>query len=205
MRFFGKPKATRRGSPRVLVVALDGVPFTYVQRLFEAGELPNLRAIAERGPMAQMDTSIPNVSSVAWASFMTGMNPGKHNIYGFLDRHVGTRKTYIPTSRDVRAPTILDRLSEAGLRVFSMNVPVTYPPRPANGIVIGCFLSPNLEKASPSPEVHETLRGLGYQIDADPWRARRDKRTSSPTSSRSSTRAWRRRGISGSRSAGTSS
>ena len=52
----------------MLVVALDGVPFTYVQRLFEAGELPNLRAIAERGPMAQMDTSVPNVSSVAWAS-----------------------------------------------------------------------------------------------------------------------------------------
>ena len=80
----------------MLVVALDGVPFTYVQRLFEAGELPNLRAIAERGPMAQMDTSVPNVSSVAWASFMTGMNPGKHNIYGFLDRHPGTKKTTSP-------------------------------------------------------------------------------------------------------------
>ncbi|MEO6579428.1 MAG: alkaline phosphatase family protein, partial [Candidatus Limnocylindria bacterium] len=119
--------------------------------------------------------SMPNVSSVAWASFMTGANPGKHNIYGFLDRHPGTRKTYIPTARDLRAPTILQLLSGAGKRVFSMNVPVTYPPQPVNGTVIGCFLSPNLEKASPTPEVHRTLERIGYQVDADPWRARADK------------------------------
>ena len=163
------------GRHRALVVALDGVPYTFVQRLFEAGEMPNLMAITEKGPLAQMDTSVPNVSSVAWASFMTGANPGKHNIYGFLDRHPGTSRTYIPTSRDLRAPTILELLSRAGRRVFSMNVPVTFPPRPVNGTVIGCFLSPNLEKASPTPAVFETLSRIGYQVDADPWRARQDK------------------------------
>lgn len=175
MRFLNRDRGSASGSPRALVIALDGVPYTYVQRMFEAGELPNLRAITESGELAQMDTSMPNVSSVAWASFMTGANPGKHNIYGFLDRHPGTRRTYIPTSRDLRAPTILEALSDAGKRVFSMNVPVTYPPRPVNGTVIGCFLSPNLEKASPTPEVYQALQRIGYQIDADPWRARRDK------------------------------
>jgi predicted AlkP superfamily phosphohydrolase/phosphomutase len=159
----------------VLVIALDGVPFSYVQRLFAEGELPNLRAIATAGPMVQMDTAVPNVSSVAWASFMTGTNPGKHNIYGFLDRHLGTTKTYIPTARDIRVPTIQELLSQAGRRVFSMNVPVTYPPRPVNGTVIGCFLSPNLEKAAPNADVLATLQRIGYQIDADPWRARQDK------------------------------
>jgi predicted AlkP superfamily phosphohydrolase/phosphomutase len=174
MTWFSRdPRQQRR--PRVAVVALDGVPHTFVQRLFAAGELPNLRAIAEAGPMVQMDTAVPNVSSVAWASFMTGTNPGKHNIYGFLDRHLGTTKTYIPTARDVMVPTIAELLSQAGLRVFSMNVPVTYPPRPVNGTLIGCFLSPNLEKAAPNAEVLATLQRIGYQIDADPWRARQNK------------------------------
>lgn len=163
------------GGRRVLVVALDGVPHSYVQRLFDAGELPNLKAITDEGELLQMDTAVPNVSSVAWASFMTGMNPGKHNIYGFLDRRPGTRKTYIPTSRDLTAPTLFDVLSRHGRRVFSMNVPVTYPPQPVNGLIIGCFLSPNLEKASPNPDVYRELQGLGYQVDADPWRARSDK------------------------------
>jgi predicted AlkP superfamily phosphohydrolase/phosphomutase len=125
--------------------------------------------------VAQMDTAIPNVSSVAWASFMTGANPGRHNIYGFLDRRPGTTRTYIPTARDVRAPTLLEVLSQHGRRVFSMNVPVTYPPGPANGTVIGCFLSPNLEKAAPNAEVFRTLSSMNYQVDADPWRARNDK------------------------------
>lgn len=163
------------GRARALVIALDGVPYTYVRRLFEAGEMPNLRAITERGELLQMDTAIPNVSSVAWASFMTGSNPGKHNIYGFLDRHLGTSRTYIPTSRNLQAPTLFQILSRAGRRVFSMNVPVSYPPQAVNGTIIGCFLSPNLEKASPSPEVHRVLQDIGYQIDADPWRARENK------------------------------
>ena len=109
----------------MLVVALDGVPFSYVRGLIDEGELPNFKAIADDGELVQMDTSLPNVSSVAWASFMTGSNPGVHNIYGFLDRRPGTRETFIPTSRDLRARTIFELISQSGKRVFSMNVPLT--------------------------------------------------------------------------------
>jgi predicted AlkP superfamily phosphohydrolase/phosphomutase len=160
---------------RAVVIGLDGVPFTYAERLMAAGELPNLRAIVAEGAMAQMDTTLPNVSSVAWASFMTGQNPGKHAIYGFVDRKPGSLDVFIPTSRDLRSPALWEILSEAGKRVFAMNVPVTYPPRHVNGIVVGCFLSPNAEKAAPNAEVAETLRRLEYCVDADPWRAHESK------------------------------
>jgi predicted AlkP superfamily phosphohydrolase/phosphomutase len=157
------------------VLGLDGVPYTYVRRLFEAGELPNLQAIVEEGTLAQMDTTLPNVSSVAWASFMTGQNPGKHNIYGFVDRRPGELKIFIPTARNLRSAALWETLSEAGKRVFAMNVPVTYPPRQVNGIVVGCFLSPSAEKAAPTPEVAAALKRLNYCVDADPWKARQDK------------------------------
>ncbi|MBA3304069.1 MAG: alkaline phosphatase family protein [Actinomycetota bacterium] len=168
-------RTKRAGKKRVVVIGIDGVPFTYVQRLFAAGELPNLRAIVDEGAMAQMDTSVPNVSSVAWASFMSGQNPGKHGIYGFVDRQPGSLKTFVPTSKNLRSPTLWEVLGKADKRVFSINVPGTYPPRPANGTVIGCFLSPSVEKAAPNAEVAADLKRLGYQIDADPWRARQDK------------------------------
>ena len=157
------------------MVGLDGVPYTYVRGLIDQGELPNLGAIAKGGELVQMDSSLPNVSSVAWASFMTGSNPGIHNIYGFLDRRPGTRDVYIPTSRDLRAKTIYELMSEAGKRVFSMNVPLTYPPRSVNGILIGDFLSPNIEKAAPDAATAAALQRIGYVIDADPSRARQDK------------------------------
>lgn len=159
----------------MLIVALDGVPYSYVRGLIDKGELPNFKAIADDGDLTQMDTSLPNVSSVAWASFMTGSNPGVHNVYGFLDRRPGTRETFIPTSRDLRARTIFELIGQSGKRVFSMNVPLTYPPRPINGILIGDFLSPNIEKAAPDAATAAALLRLGYVIDADPSRARKDK------------------------------
>lgn len=164
-----------RRRKRVVVIGLDGVPFTYVQRLFELGELPNFRAIAADGALVQMDTTLPNVSSVAWASFMTGQNPGKHNIYGFVDRQPGSLKVFIPTARNLRSPALWETLGEAGKRVFAMNVPVSYPPPQVNGIVVGCFLSPSAEKAAPNPEVARALKRLNYCVDADPWRAHEDK------------------------------
>jgi predicted AlkP superfamily phosphohydrolase/phosphomutase len=75
----------------------------------------------------------------------------------------------------MRTPAIWELLSAAGKRVFAMNVPVTYPSRQVNGIVVGCFLSPSVEKAAPNAEVAQALKRLNYCIDADPWRARQDK------------------------------
>lgn len=160
---------------RVVVIGLDGVPYTYVRHLFEAGEMPNFQAIVAEGALVQMDTTIPNVSSVAWSSFMTGQNPGKHGIYGFVDRRPDSLRVFIPTSRDMRTETLWEILGNAGKRVFSMNVPVTYPPRQVNGIVVGCFLSPNAEKAAPNADVAAALKRLNYCVDADPWRAHEDK------------------------------
>src|SRR5436853_1981894 len=175
MRLFDKLRGGKQRKKRVVVIGLDGVPYTYVQELFRAGELPNFRALAGEGTLVQMDTTLPNVSSVAWSSFMTGQNPGKHNIYGFVDRQPGSLKTFIPTSRNMRTPALWEILSAAGKRVFAMNVPVTYPSRQVNGIVVGCFLSPSVEKAAPNAEVAQALKRLNYCVDADPWRARQNK------------------------------
>lgn len=175
MSFLKRGRRGPAGRKRVVAIGLDGVPFTYLRGLLDAGALPNLRAIVDEGAMVQMDTTVPNVSSVAWASFMTGQNPGKHNIYGFIDRPPGSLKVFIPTSREMRSPALWELLSQAGKRVFAMNVPVTYPPRAVNGIVVGCFLSPSVEKAAPNEVVAQALKRLDYCVDADPWRAHEDK------------------------------
>lgn len=42
----------------------------------------------------------------AWASFMTGMNPGKHGVYGFYSPCEGTYETRMVTGLSVRANKI---------------------------------------------------------------------------------------------------
>jgi len=161
--------------PRVVAISLDGTPYTLVRRLMDEGRLPNFAALVQEGTLRQMDSVWPWVSSVAWSTFMTGCNAGKHGIFGFVDRDLETGRTYIPTSRHMQEQTLWEVLSQAGKRVAVFNVPVTYPPRAVNGILVSGFLSPKLEKATYPPELAPALKDLGYRVDADPWLARESK------------------------------
>ncbi len=165
----------RTKTPRVVFIGIDGTPLSFLQRMMREGVMPNLVRLTQEGDLRENLSVYPTVSSVAWSSFMTGVNPAKHGIYGFVDRQPDTLKPYIPTSSNMKAKTLWEMLSEAGKRVIVMNVPVTYPPRRVNGIMVGCFLSPSLEKATYPPEVSQVLAKLGYIVDVDPWAARRDK------------------------------
>ncbi len=168
-------KLRHKKSHRVVFIGLDGTPYTFLQRLIAEGKAPNAARLAGQGSLLRMDSVWPWVSSVAWSSMMTGVNPAKHGIFGFIDRDPATYKQFIPTSRHMKARTLWEVLSDAGKRVIVINVPVTYPPRPVNGILVGCFLSPSLEKAVYPESFVPTLQSLGYIIDADPWKARESK------------------------------
>ena len=65
---------------KVFVLALDGVPYTFLNKIFREGKMPFLKSLTQNGTFSQMDSVYPPVSSCAWSSFMTGKNPGGHNI-----------------------------------------------------------------------------------------------------------------------------
>ena len=176
MGMFGRLR--RRGKKeqkRVVFIGLDGTPYTFMQRLIAEGRAPNAARLAQQGSLLRMDSVWPWVSSVAWSSMMTGVNPAKHNIFGFIDRDPATNRQFIPTSRNMKARTLWEVLGDAGKRVVVVNVPVTYPPRQVNGILVAGFLSPTLERAVHPPSYLPTLKSLGYIVDADPWKARESK------------------------------
>ena len=160
---------------KVVVVGLDGVPHSFIQKMLQGGELPNFRSLLSEGSMAKMRSTIPCVSSVAWSSYMTGRNPGKHNIYGFVDRDPKSLDIYIPTSKNMGCQTLWESLGQQGKRVLVINVPLTYPPRPVNGILIGCFLCMNIDKVAYPKEISQTLKRMGYRIDADARQARENE------------------------------
>ncbi len=113
---------------RVVVIGLDGVPYSFVREMANRGELPNLQSLLREGSLSRMNSTVPCVSSVAWSSYMTGRNPGKHNIYGFVDRDPKSRDIYIPTSKNMGCQTLWEVLGRHGKRVLVINVPLTYPP-----------------------------------------------------------------------------
>ncbi len=98
---------------RVLVVLLDGVSYSILDEYIEKGYLHHLRDILVHGfRLCQMDASIPEVSNVTWSSFITGVNPGEHGIFGYVDLLPGSYKVFFPGLGDIQAPTLFDILAK---------------------------------------------------------------------------------------------
>ena len=130
---------TSKPCPRFMILSIDGVPYGLVRRMIDQGDMPNLASLVSQTGLQKMRSVQPTVSCVAWSSYMTGANPGKHGIYGFIDRRPGAYELMFPNSATRSAEDIWSILSRAEKRVFGMNVPTTYPPQAVNGIVIGGF------------------------------------------------------------------
>src|SRR5262245_34236894 len=94
----GKP--LRRAKERVAIMGFDGMDPALVRKFMDEGKLPNLKKLADSGTFSKLETTQPSESPVAWASFATGVNPGKHNVYDFLVRDL---ETYIPAPGGVKA------------------------------------------------------------------------------------------------------
>ena len=86
------------GRPKVLVLGFDGMDPNIVGDLMKEGRLPNFHRLREMGSFSRLESSIPPQSPVAWANFITGMNPGKHGIYDFIAREPDTYLPYLSTT-----------------------------------------------------------------------------------------------------------
>ena len=160
---------------KVVVIGLDGTPHSLITRFVEEGFMPNFEELLRQGSFRPLFSVLPTVSCVAWSSFMTGKNPAKHNIFGFLDRSAGSYHPYVPNANNMTSSTLWDILGDAGRRVVVMGVPVTYPPRKVNGILVSGFLAPNIEKATYPAELGQELKARhDYRLDIDPWKARQE-------------------------------
>ncbi len=129
--------------PRILIIGLDAATFWLIEPWLQEQKLPNLARIQAQGVRAELRSSIPYVSGPAWVCFATGKNPGKHGYFDFARRKAGDYSVELVNAAHVMAPTLWQLLSEVGQRVIVMNCPVTYPPRPVNGVLVGDMLTPS--------------------------------------------------------------
>lgn len=159
---------------KVFVLALDGVPYTFLKEMMASGNMPNLTELLKSSIFKPMNSVIPPVSSSAWASFLTGKQPNEHGILSFTERDPFSMDWYTPNASNLKSDTILERLSAAGRKVFSMNVPVTFPPQPLNGISICGFLGTDIEQGTFPLHEGAFLKKNGYRIDADTELAKKD-------------------------------
>jgi predicted AlkP superfamily phosphohydrolase/phosphomutase len=127
---------------KVFVLGLDGLTFDLLLPWAQQGKLPHFARLLEKGSSTQLVSAIPPSSPPAWTSAVTGVNPGKHNIFGFvkqIDVGSGEPRLIFYTADDRRADPIWTILTERGKRSVVVNVPCTSPPDSIAGVMISGF------------------------------------------------------------------
>ncbi len=157
----------RKKKKRVLVLGLDGVPKSLIERMAGDGTMPFLGEVFPSGTLHQTRVCLPEVSNVNWSSFMTGANPGRHGIFGFTDLKPGTYDMVFPSFPDLKTDTLWDELGGAGKRCLVINQPGCYPARTIPGALVSGFVAVDLKRAV-TPRTHlPALESMNYKIDVD--------------------------------------
>lgn len=153
---------------RAVVIGFDGMDPVLTKKYMDEGFLPNLKILSENYTFQELQTTRPAISPVAWSSFQTGCNPGKHNIFDFLSRD---KNTYLPdlssthieeSKKSIRIgkyniplgkPRIellrksipfWKTLGEYGINNISLRVPITFPPEKYRGICLSAMCVPDI-------------------------------------------------------------
>jgi predicted AlkP superfamily phosphohydrolase/phosphomutase len=161
-----------RKKNKAVVLGLDGVPHTMLQDFMARGILPNMKRIFAQGNLRRMEVTVPEISAVSWPSFMTGVDPGTHGIYGFTELLDNSYDMYFPNYAHLKAPAIWDTLEKAGKRSVVLNQPGTYPAKRVNGALISGFVAIEMHKAVFPAKYIGKLKRLNYDIDIDTGMAR---------------------------------
>ncbi len=137
--------------PKVLVVSFDGGVWSNLIPLAQSGIMPNLKNLIESGAHANLESTIPPVTPPAWTAFMTGCNPGKSGVFDFYEYQKGSYKPTLTTSKSIQTPTLWKLLSDSGIKVGVVDVPINYPPPEVNGFIISGWERPSNKKVFTYP------------------------------------------------------
>jgi len=144
---------------KVFVIGLDGATFDLITPFVAQGKLPTFKKLMDAGAWSELRSTVPPVTASAWSSFMTGKNPAAHGLFDFMRRRADSYDLAPVSARDRDGKAVWDLIGEAGKRVIVMNVPVTWPPAPVNGVLVTGMLTPrNAENYTYPKELAEELR-----------------------------------------------
>ncbi|MEJ2628389.1 MAG: alkaline phosphatase family protein [bacterium] len=184
IRLFKRKKFNRKSHiSRIIILGYDGLDPDLCDKYLAQGKMPHFKKLKEKGSYRRLATTYPSISPVAWSSFTTGANPGRHRIYDFLTRNP---KTYLPELSSSRVdpniksikigkyriplgkPTVSllrkskafwEILGENGIFSHIIRVPITFPPQKFYGALLSAMCTPDLRGTQGSFSFYTTTSG----------------------------------------------
>lgn len=130
---------------RMVVFGIDGADPKTMQALLKKGLLPNIAEFNAKNRVSRLETVYVSQSPVAWASFMTGTQPGRHGVTDFIIRNPKTmqlqlglvnekiKENKIVYERILQEKPVWETINNQSTALF---IPVSFPPKPFNGRIL---------------------------------------------------------------------
>jgi predicted AlkP superfamily phosphohydrolase/phosphomutase len=148
---------------KALLIGIDAGCLSVFDRLSEDGAIPNIERICDAGVSGPLESQIPPWTPSAWPSMYTGVNPGKHGVFGFVDYDGYDWR--VVSGADVKERAIWSLLDDHGLSSVVVNVPVTHPPDEIDGAIVPGFIGPEHPRCHPEGTLEELREALGeYRV-----------------------------------------
>jgi predicted AlkP superfamily phosphohydrolase/phosphomutase len=190
LRFAKRARTLKKARfKRVLLIGFDGMDFQLFNRFRKAGRpFPNFEKLARHGAFAPLWSTEPPISPVAWSTFATGVNPGKHNIFDFLTTD---RASYMPkmSGSEIMPPrrslkvggweiplgspkielkrksrSFWKIVSDRGIYASVLRMPFTFPPEKFYGSMLAGLGTPDLRGTQGSFSFYSQGRPENFDI-----------------------------------------
>lgn len=149
--------------PSTVLIGLDGATFRVLDPLCDDGQMPFMARFRHRAARCVLRSTTNPFTPPAWTTVVTGRSPGEHGIFDFarVTWSDGIPRSKLATARDVGVETLWSLVSRAGLRVNTLNFPLSYPPRPISGNLVPGFVRwRHLRHSVHPPELYDALCSL---------------------------------------------
>jgi predicted AlkP superfamily phosphohydrolase/phosphomutase len=144
--------------------------------MLDAGELPVLASLIERGVHGDCLSTVPSHSWCAWPTFMTGLNPAGHAVFDILEHKPGVSKRLPITYRSIKAPNVFQDFSDAGKTSLALNIPLTFPTPEIKGkVVAGGVLPASRSYTHPLELQQELDRNAPFPVNGMSWTTFRNR------------------------------
>ncbi|HYW68059.1 MAG TPA: alkaline phosphatase family protein, partial [bacterium] len=122
--------------PRLILFGIDAANWNVLTPMMQAGELPAMTALVNRGSFGVLKTGVPIQSPQMWTSIATGVVPEKHGITRFTAEIPGTDREVPVTSNMRKVKAFWNILSDADVSEGVVGWWPSWPAEEVNGFMI---------------------------------------------------------------------
>lgn len=130
---------SKRIAKKLLLIGWDSADWKIINPLLDAGKMPALEKLINKGVIGNLATLDPPLSPVLWTSIATGKRADKHGILGFVepDPEIGGIRPINVTSRTCKA--IWNILHQNGMKSNVIGWWPSHPAEPINGVMVSNY------------------------------------------------------------------